>query len=182
LRPPQSPSCPYTTPFRCPAQGGDLAVGQPEPVAVGREPRGLGEPRLVRGAVDQALVGGPGRHRDGAGARVEGPQLVDAGHRDPHPVLPPRHGPRAGEPRGSVAGSPLLAVAGEGGDGAVGEAYAAQGVVDRVGDDQVVADRRGEVVGERAQAVGLTEPRLLRATVGEPALARPDPAYDGPGV
>ena len=49
----------------------------------------------VERPVDEPLVGGAGRHPDGPGARVERPQLVDAGHRDPDPVLPPGDVPRA---------------------------------------------------------------------------------------
>ncbi len=74
-----------------------LAVRDPEPVVGRGEAGGLREPRVEQRAVEQPLVGGAGGDLGGTGARVEGPELVHARHRDPHPVVPPGHVPGAGE-------------------------------------------------------------------------------------
>ena len=164
------------------AQARGLAVHHPQPVAGRREPGGLREPRLVERAVEQALVGRAGRHLAAAGARVERPELVDAGHRDPHAVLPPHHVPRARQRRRPGAGEPLPAVPGDGPDVAVGQPHPAERVVHGVGHHDVVPDLDRDVRGQPAQAVRLVEARLDGRTVGEAALPRPDPPHDRPAV
>ena len=115
------------------AQGGRLGVGdpQPRPVRRHREPRRLGEPRLVarpRRGCPSADV--PPEHRDRVvgrvGGQVQGPQLVGARHRDDDPVDEPGQVPRGREVllEGGAAARPLaqlLPGAGEQGPRAVGQ-------------------------------------------------------------
>jgi hypothetical protein len=72
----------------------------------------------------------------------------------------------------------LLARARHGEDGAVGQPHAAQGVVDRVGDHDVVAKARREILRHEAQAVRLAESRLVRCAVDQTALARADAPHE----
>ena len=93
-----------------------------------------------------------------AGARVEGPQLVDAGHRDPDPVLPPGDVPglesrSAPSPCIHWAPSPASTRTSP-----VARVMPAQLVVDGVGDHDVVPHLGGDVGRQQAQAVGLAEP------------------------
>src|SRR5690606_4564466 len=95
----------------------------------------------------------------------EAPQLVDPGHRDDDRAVEPGDVPRRGEvdvERGGGAGvgPPLAAGPGDGGDGAVGQAHAAQEVVHGVGDDDVVADASGDIGGEQGEALRLVELRF----------------------
>jgi hypothetical protein len=69
----------------------------------------------------------------------------------------------------------LLAGAGQRGHRAVRQPDAAQQVVGRVGDDDVVVHRRRQLRGDEAQAVRLGEPGLVGPAVGPAALAGPDP-------
>ena len=134
-------------------------------------------------------MGGAGRDLDGAGPRVERPELVDPGHRDPDPVPPPGDVPRAretvagrGAPRVSVSRrrrrEPLRAVPGQRPDLAGSQAEAAQRVVHRVGHDDVVARLGRHVVGQQAQSVGLLEPRAVRGPVRHPGLPGADASHD----
>ncbi len=151
------------------AERGGLGVDQPQPVAVGGEPGRLREPGLVERSVEKPLVGGAGRDPSRAGKRVERPELVDAGHRDPDPAVVPRDVPRAAQPFGAVALHPLLTVADEGAELAGGEGQPAQPVADGLRDDHVVADLGGHVRRQQTQAVGLAEPlgnTLHQGTVG----------------
>ena len=105
---------------------------------------------------------------DVARARVERPQLVDAGHGDHGPVqgVAPGEVPRGGEAVGAgialaarqrLALHPLLAGAGEGGDLGRGagaqqavlpDLHAAQAVPGGVGDQEVVAHLLGDLGGQ----------------------------------
>ncbi len=156
-------------------QARGLAVGQPQPVPVGGQPGGLGEPRLGQRSVQQSFMTGARSHPGRAGARVEGPQPVGARHRDPDPIAPPDHVPGARQPVRRGAG-------GQGEDAAVGEPDPPQRVVDRVGHHHVVPGLAGHLGRQQAQPVGLVEAGLLRPAVTVPPLARTDPTYDGPGV
>ena len=82
---------------------------------------------------------------------------MDPRHRDPHPVLPPGHVPRAAEPLGAVALHPLGAVAGEGAHLPGRQDEPGDPVADGVGDHDVVPDPVGDLRGQQAQAVGLAE-------------------------
>ena len=55
-------------------------------------------------------------------------------------------------------------------------------MVDGVGDDHVVPDRRSHVLGQQTQAVRLAEPGLFGRTVHVAALPRPDPSYGRLGI
>ncbi len=159
------------------AERGGLGVDQPQPVARRGEAGGLRHPDLVEGAVLEALHGRPRVDARGARDRVEGPQLVDAGHGDDECALEPGEIPGRGEVHvqgggGAVVHAPLPARAGDGGDGAVGEADAAQEVVHGVGDDEVVTDLRRDLGGEQREPLGLVE--LRGGAVGAAALAGAD--------
>ena len=114
--------------------------------------------------------------------RVEAPQLVDARHGDDNLVQRrrPRDVPRRGERHGGiglrrlrVARHPLPAGPGHRRDRPVVEPDAAQRVVDRVRDDDVIADPSRDLVGQQAQALRLTEPRLSGAPSTRPRSPEP---------
>ncbi len=127
-----------------PAQRGRLRVDEPERVPRRRETGGLREPGLLRGAVPQALGRRPGDHPDGLRERVQGPQLVHAGHGHDHLVVEPRDVPRRRQrllPRraASLAATELLARARDRHDVPIVQPQPAQCVVHRVGDNDVEA-------------------------------------------
>src|SRR6185437_5674432 len=74
---------------------------------------------------------------------------------------------------------PLLAGAGHRANGEVVEPKAAQYVVDRVGDHEVVSDTVSHLGRQPADALWLGKLGDVRASVGQPAVAGADPSSYG---
>ncbi len=170
------------------AEGGRFGVGDPEGAAVGghREAGRLRHPDLVERAVAEGLDRGAGVDAGRAPDGVEPPQLVDAGHGDDDLVVVPGQIPRRGQVDGEgvvwhqiYGGAPLVAGAGDGRDLVRAEVDAAEEVVDRIGDDQVVAGDFGNVVGQPAESARLGERGGATQAVGSSALAGAEAPEDG---